>query len=108
MEAAERLFTGALALAAHSPDALIGLADAQDAAGNTEEAERTAYLMMSDFENAADAFSRSLALEPRRASYSNTGTVSYYLGRYDQAADMHRKAIEFAPADHRRQGRCAA
>ncbi|MEX0735317.1 MAG: tetratricopeptide repeat protein [Steroidobacteraceae bacterium] len=158
---AEASYRRALALVPHSPDALIGLADAQDGTGNTDEAERTyqraiaaqssyasahldygyflfshgraaeaaaayeraiqlipdnpsalsnlggAYLMMGDFQKAADAFSHSLALEPRRASYSNTGTVSYYLGRYDEAADMHRKAIEFAPADHRLWGNLA-
>ena len=62
---------------------------------------------MGDFEKSADAFARSLALEPRRASYSNTGTVKYYLGRFGEAAEMFRKAIEFAPADHRLWGNLA-
>ncbi|HEY5566992.1 MAG TPA: tetratricopeptide repeat protein, partial [Gammaproteobacteria bacterium] len=66
-----------------------------------------AYLLMGNFEKAADAFARSLALEPRRASYANTGTVHYYLGRYDEAAEMYRKAIEFAPADNRLWGNLA-
>lgn len=66
-----------------------------------------AYLYMGNFEKAADAFARSLALEPRRASYSNTGTVQYYLGHYHDAADLFRKAIEFAPADHRLWGNLA-
>lgn len=66
-----------------------------------------AHLYMGNFEKAADAFSRSLALEPRRASYSNTGTVHYYLGRYREAADMFRKATEFAPGDHRLWGNLA-
>ncbi|MGB5131901.1 MAG: tetratricopeptide repeat protein [Steroidobacteraceae bacterium] len=66
-----------------------------------------AYLLMGNFEKAADAFARSLALEPRRASYSNTGTVKYYLGRFGEAAEMFRKAIEFAPADHRLWGNLA-
>ena len=66
-----------------------------------------AYLYMGNFEKAADAFARSLALEPRRASYSNTGTVQYYLGHYREAAAMFRKAIEFAPADHRLWGNLA-
>ncbi|HZF26049.1 MAG TPA: tetratricopeptide repeat protein [Steroidobacteraceae bacterium] len=66
-----------------------------------------AYLLMGNFEKAADAFARSLALEPRRASYANTGIVHYYLGRYSEAADMFRKAIEFAPADHRLWGNLA-
>ncbi len=66
-----------------------------------------AYLMTGNFEKAADAFSRSLAVEPRRASYSNIGTVKYYLGQYREAAEMFRKAIEFAPADHRLWGNLA-
>lgn len=66
-----------------------------------------AYLFMGNFEKAADAFARSLALEPRRASYANTGIVHYYLGRYREAAEMYRKAIEFAPADHRLWGNLA-
>jgi class 3 adenylate cyclase/TolB-like protein/Flp pilus assembly protein TadD len=66
-----------------------------------------AYLFMGDFEKAADTFARSLALEPRRASYSNTGTALYYRGRHREAVEMFRKAIEFAPADHRLWGNLA-
>jgi TolB-like protein/Tfp pilus assembly protein PilF len=66
-----------------------------------------AHLQMGDFEKAAAAFARSLALEPRRASYSNIGTVRYYLGQYDEAAELYRKAIELAPADHRLWGNLA-
>ena len=67
----------------------------------------SAYLHVGDFDRAADAFSRSLALEPRRASYSNAGTVLYYRGRYREAVEMFRKAIELAPADHRVWGNLA-
>ncbi len=155
---AEASYRRALAVVPHSPDALIGLAEALAVGGKKEEAERTheraiatqssyaathlaygnflfsqgrapdavaayeratfltpdnpnalsnlggAYLLMGNFEKAADAFARSLALEPRRASYANTGIVHYYLGRYGDAAQMFRKAIEFAPADHRLWG----
>ncbi len=66
-----------------------------------------AHLLMGNFEQAADAFAGSLALEPRRASYSNTGTAHYYLGRFDEAAEMYRKAIGFAPSDHRLWGNLA-
>ena len=66
-----------------------------------------AYLFIGNFEKAADAFTRSLALEPRRASYSGTAIVHYYLGRYREAAEMFRKAIEFSPADHRLWGNLA-
>jgi len=66
-----------------------------------------AYLFMGNFEKAADAFARSLALEPRRSSYANTGTVHYYLGRYREAVKMYRMAIGIAPSDHRLWGNLA-
>ena len=66
-----------------------------------------AYLQIGDFDKAAAAFARSLALEPRRANYSNAGTVQYYLGKYAEAAELYRKAIELAPADHRLWGNLA-
>jgi tetratricopeptide (TPR) repeat protein len=66
-----------------------------------------AYLYLGDFDKAAEAFSKSLALEPRRASYSNIGTVHYYSGRFGEAAKMFRKATELAPADHRLWGNLA-
>ncbi|HKX99091.1 MAG TPA: tetratricopeptide repeat protein [Steroidobacteraceae bacterium] len=66
-----------------------------------------AYLYLGDFDKAAIAFSRSLALEPRRASFSNTGIVEYYRGRYRDAAELFSKAAELAPADHRLWGNLA-
>ncbi len=66
-----------------------------------------AYLLMGDFKKSAEAFKRSLAIEPRSAGYTNLGTVLYYLGRFDEAVEMHRKSIEFAPADHRLWGNLA-
>ena len=66
-----------------------------------------AYFLMGDFQKAAAASARSLALEPRRASYANTGTMQYYLGRYSEAVEMYRKAIEYTPADHRLWGNLA-
>jgi adenylate cyclase len=66
-----------------------------------------AYLLMGNFEQAGDAFERAFALEPRRGSYNNIGVVHYYLGRYDEAAQMYRKAVESAPSDHRVWGNLA-
>jgi adenylate cyclase len=66
-----------------------------------------AYLHLGDFDKSAKAFARSLAIEPRRASYSNTGAVEYYRGRHREAAQMFRKAIALAPADHRLWGNLA-
>ena len=67
----------------------------------------SAYLHLGQFDKAAAAFSRSLGIEPRRAGYSNTGTVQYYLGHHREAVAMFRKAIELAPADHRLWGNLA-
>jgi class 3 adenylate cyclase/TolB-like protein/Flp pilus assembly protein TadD len=66
-----------------------------------------AYIHVGDFGRAADACSRSLAIEPRRGSYSNMGTVQYYRGRFGDAAEMFRKAIELSPGDHRLWGNLA-
>ena len=66
-----------------------------------------AYLYAGDFEQAAEAFSRSLAIEPTRSGYSNTGMGFYYHGQFDQAAEMFRKATELAPSDHRPWGNLA-
>ncbi len=64
----------------------------------------TAYMFTGDFERAGAALERSIAIEPRRASYSGLGTVQYYRGRYGAAESMFRKAIELAPADNRLWG----
>jgi adenylate cyclase len=66
-----------------------------------------AYLYAGDFEQAAEAFSRSLAIEPTRTGYSNSGMGFYYHGQFDQAAEMFRKATELGPSDHRPWGNLA-
>ena len=67
----------------------------------------SAYMLAGDFDRAGRAFERSIAIEPRRGSYSGFGGVQYYLGRYAAAEDMFRKAIDLAPADHRLWGNLA-
>jgi adenylate cyclase len=64
-------------------------------------------LLMGNFDKAADAFARSLALDPRGYAYANLGSVEYYRGRYAAAAAMYRKAAELAPDDHRPWGNLA-
>ncbi len=66
-----------------------------------------AYLYLGEFDKAADAFTRSLELDPRRGSYSNLGTVQYYRGKYGEAAGWFRKAVELTPADNRLWGNLA-
>jgi len=66
-----------------------------------------AYMMTGDFEQASRALAQSLAIEPRRGGYGNSGSVEYYLGRYKSAQDMFRKSIELVPTDHRVWGNLA-
>lgn len=60
-----------------------------------------------DFQGAAAAFDRSLALAPSRSAYSNSGTEYYFLGRYAEAARMYQRATELASQDHRVWGNLA-
>jgi TolB-like protein/Tfp pilus assembly protein PilF len=66
-----------------------------------------AHMLTGDFEQASRALARSLAIEPRRSGYGNSGSVEYYLGRYGPAQDMFRKSIEIVPTDHRAWGNLA-
>jgi TolB-like protein/tetratricopeptide (TPR) repeat protein/DNA-binding winged helix-turn-helix (wHTH) protein len=66
-----------------------------------------ALLVSGDFQGAATAFDRSLTLEPTSSAYSNSGTVSYFLGRYADAARMFTRATEITGQDHRVWGNLA-
>jgi serine/threonine-protein kinase len=66
-----------------------------------------AHMLAGDFERASRALAQSLAIEPRRAGYINSGSVEYYLGRYKSAQDMFRKSIELVPTHHRAWGNLA-
>ncbi|MGQ0384226.1 MAG: adenylate/guanylate cyclase domain-containing protein [Gammaproteobacteria bacterium] len=66
-----------------------------------------AHIHVGNFDDAAAACRRSLAIAPGRGSYSNMGTVQYYRSQYAEAAEMFRKAIELTPADHRLWGNLA-
>jgi len=66
-----------------------------------------AHMLTGDFERASRALAQSLAIEPRRAGYINSGTVEYYLGRYKSAQEMFRKSIELVPTHHRAWGNLA-
>ena len=66
-----------------------------------------ALLVSADFQGAATAFDRSLALEPTSSAYSNSGTVYYFLGRYADAARMFTRATELSAHDHRVWGNLA-
>jgi TolB-like protein/Tfp pilus assembly protein PilF/DNA-binding winged helix-turn-helix (wHTH) protein len=63
-----------------------------------------ALLSAGDLQASARAFEQSIDIEPSRASYSNLGTLYYYLGRFDDAVEMYTKATELAPEDYRLWG----
>jgi TolB-like protein/Flp pilus assembly protein TadD len=67
----------------------------------------SAYWMLGDTQKALQAYERSLELNPSRQAYTNLGMFYYYAGKFEQAADMQKKALGFAEADHRVWGRLA-
>ncbi|NIP18029.1 MAG: tetratricopeptide repeat protein [Xanthomonadales bacterium] len=67
-----------------------------------------ANFMLGQYRQAADAWRRSLEIEPTRAAFTNTGLALYYTGEFAEAAEMQQRATEIAPSDHRAWGRLAA
>jgi len=45
-----------------------------------------------------------LALAPGRDAYMNAGTMYFYAGEYERAAEHYRQALELAPEDYRAWG----
>lgn len=70
-------------------------------------AKGAAYSLLGDIDKARAAYNRSLELKPSRQAYTNIGLDYYYAGNFEDASDMQRKALEFAPDDHRVWGRLA-
>ena len=52
------------------------------------------YLKLKDYNNAESALQKSLSLQPTDAAYSNLATLYYLQGRYVEASENYRKAIE--------------
>jgi len=67
----------------------------------------SAKFMLLQYEQAAEAWQQSLAIEPTRTAYTNTGLSLFNAGRYEESAQMQEKAAELAPKDHRVWGRQA-
>jgi len=65
----------------------------------------TAHFMLNRYIDAANAWTESLNLKPTRTGYTNTGLALYYAGRFQESAEMQRKATSIAPNDHRAWGR---
>jgi TolB-like protein/Tfp pilus assembly protein PilF len=68
----------------------------------------SALYWLGELDAAEVAWQRSLELAPMAMGYQNMGTLYYYQHRFADAADMHQRAIEMAPADHRAWGKLAA
>jgi len=52
------------------------------------------YLKLKDYKSAESALQKSLSLQPTDAAYSNLATLYYLQGRYVEASENYRKAIE--------------
>lgn len=50
-----------------------------------------------DAHGAAEAYEQSLSIQPTAMAYSNVGVSYYYLGRYDDAIAMFRRATGLSP-----------
>ena len=62
---------------------------------------------LGDWDSAEVAWRKSLELNPDSMAFQNMGTLHYYEGRFEDAAEMQEKAIEVSPSDHRAWGRLA-
>jgi tetratricopeptide (TPR) repeat protein len=51
------------------------------------------YMRRGKFNDAVAQFQRALSLAPDAPTYSNLGTVYFFLQRYDEAAKMYEKAV---------------
>lgn len=56
-----------------------------------------ALAMAGNFDDAATALERSIEISPQQTTYSNLGTIYYYLGEFDQAVKIHRLARDADP-----------
>jgi TolB-like protein/Flp pilus assembly protein TadD len=65
------------------------------------------FWMRGDMPRSMDAYEESLRLKPSRQGYTNLGMKYYYGGQFKEAVEMQKRALEFAPDDHRVWGRLA-
>jgi serine/threonine-protein kinase len=92
------------------PDAIAALKKATElnpSGAGGFQALGTVYQVVGDLPNARANYQRALQLAPNALAYSNYGTASYWEGRYQEALDAYRRALELAPGDpflHRNVG----
>ncbi len=57
------------------------------------------YYMILDFEQANIAWSKSLAIKPTAVTFSNLGTVLFFMQRFENAVEMYLQSAELSPLD---------
>jgi tetratricopeptide (TPR) repeat protein len=61
-----------------------------------------AFLFSQDrMQEAIEAFQRSLSIQPNHKAHMQLGTVLFYEGQYEDAAEMYQKALEWTDTDYR-------
>ncbi|NNK31820.1 MAG: tetratricopeptide repeat protein [Xanthomonadales bacterium] len=67
------------------------------AGAGAHEGLGTAYFMLGEFGQAAEAYRRVIELSPTARAYSNVGTQYYYNGQFEDAVVMYRQAVALGP-----------
>ncbi len=65
------------------------------------------YVQLEDYERAAEAFNRSVAIDATHSALNNLGTVRFVLGDYAAAGELFQRATTNAPTDPRTWGNLA-
>lgn len=66
-----------------------------------------AFLMANRYQEAADAWGQSLALEDNESASSNAGTALFLASKFDEAAQMYQRAISISKDQHTLWGNLA-
>lgn len=66
----------------------------------TLNAIAASYYLLGDFEMAARTWQESLQKRESASAVSSLGTAYFYLGRFDDAVEQYRRAIELSPTDY--------
>lgn len=66
-----------------------------------------AHFMSGDFEQASEAWQRSLEMNPTSIAYSNVAASLFFLERYEEALPLYHKALEYAPDSYEIWGNLA-
>jgi TolB-like protein/Flp pilus assembly protein TadD len=59
------------------------------------------HAVLGDYEDAAKAFARAVAIEPTHSAVSNLGSLRFFLRDYAAAAQQFQRAVAMAPTDFR-------